>query len=162
MITEIQTSLMRVGSLRLITSKGSFSRFKKTQLSIVNPKAREKSGSSVNMNKNKGHNPTIFKVDKDAKIRNRYNQVPHLTQDTNAKVTNSQLDTTNKSQEVSSLQGTNNQTRSKALQTQNRKNINDPQKKYRIGTVSENILLKGLNRFQGAKLTLNSDVDQDT
>ena len=36
-----------------------------------------------------------------AKIRNRYNQVPHLTQDTNGKVTNSQLDTTNESQEVS-------------------------------------------------------------
>ena len=32
---------------------------------------------------------------------NRYNQVPHLTQDTNGKVTNSQLDTTNESQEVS-------------------------------------------------------------
>ena len=36
-----------------------------------------------------------------AKIRNRYNQVPHLTQDTNGKVTNSQLDTTNESQEDS-------------------------------------------------------------
>ena len=36
-----------------------------------------------------------------AKIRNRYNQVPHLTQDTNGKVTNSQLDNTNESQEVS-------------------------------------------------------------
>ena len=32
---------------------------------------------------------------------NRYNQVPHLTQNTNGKVTNSQLDTTNESQEVS-------------------------------------------------------------
>ena len=32
---------------------------------------------------------------------NRYNQVPHLTQDTNGKVTNSKLDTTNESQEVS-------------------------------------------------------------
>ena len=42
-----------------------------------------------------------FKVSKGAKIRNRYNQVPHLTQDTNGKVTNSQLDTTNESQEVS-------------------------------------------------------------
>ena len=41
------------------------------------------------------------KVSKGAKIRNRYNQVPHLTQDTNGKVTNSQLDTTNESQEVS-------------------------------------------------------------
>ena len=35
---------------------------------------------------------------KDAKMRNRYKQVPHLIQDTNGKVTNSQLDTTNKSQ----------------------------------------------------------------
>ena len=36
-----------------------------------------------------------YKVSKGAKIRNRYNQVPHLTLDTNGKVTNSQLDTTN-------------------------------------------------------------------
>ena len=40
----------------------------------------------------------------DAKIRNRYNQVPHLTQDTNGKVTNSQVDTTNERQEVSPFQ----------------------------------------------------------
>ena len=32
----------------------------------------------------------LLKVSKGAKIRNRYNQVPHLTQDTNGKVTNSQ------------------------------------------------------------------------
>ena len=33
---------------------------------------------------------TVFvKVSKGAKIRSRYNQVPHLTQDTNGKVTNS-------------------------------------------------------------------------
>ena len=32
----------------------------------------------------------IYIVSKVAKIRNRYNQVPHLTQDTNGKVTNSQ------------------------------------------------------------------------
>ena len=42
-----------------------------------------------------------MKVSKGAKIRNRYNQVPHLTQDTNGKVINSQSDTTNESQEVS-------------------------------------------------------------
>ena len=30
-----------------------------------------------------------IKVSKGAKIRNRYNQVPHLTQETNGKVTNS-------------------------------------------------------------------------
>ena len=40
------------------------------------------------------------KVSKGAKIRNRYNKAPHLTQDTNGKVTNLQLDTTNESQEV--------------------------------------------------------------
>ena len=33
---------------------------------------------------------TGAKVSNGAKIRNRYNQVPHLTQDTNGKVTNSQ------------------------------------------------------------------------
>ena len=43
----------------------------------------------------------FLKARKGAKIRNRYNQVPHLTQDTNGKVSNSQLDTTNESQEVS-------------------------------------------------------------
>ena len=41
------------------------------------------------------------KVIKGAKIRNRYNQVPYLTQDTYGKVTTSQLDTTNESQNVS-------------------------------------------------------------
>ena len=41
------------------------------------------------------------KVSKGAKIRNRYDQVQHLTQDTNGKVTNSELDSTNESQEVS-------------------------------------------------------------
>ena len=45
--------------------------------------------------------PMLIKVSKGAKIRNQYNQVPHLTQDTNGKVTYSQLDTTNESQEVS-------------------------------------------------------------
>ena len=43
----------------------------------------------------------LSKVSKGANIRNRYNQVPHLTQDTNGKVTNLQSDTTKESQEVS-------------------------------------------------------------
>ena len=47
------------------------------------------------------HKKTLTKVCKGAKIRNRYNQVPHVTQYTNGKVTNSQLDTTNESREVS-------------------------------------------------------------
>ena len=41
-----------------------------------------------------------MEVRKRAKIRNLYNQTPHLTQDTNGKVTTSQLDITNDSQEV--------------------------------------------------------------
>ena len=47
------------------------------------------------------HHRETVKVSKGAKIKNRYNQVPHLTQDTNGKVTNSQLDTTNENQDVS-------------------------------------------------------------
>ena len=35
-------------------------------------------------------------------------------------------------------------------------------KKHRLETVSKNILLEGLNRFHGANLNLNSDVNQDT
>ena len=41
------------------------------------------------------------KVRKRANIRNRYNQVPRLTLDTNGKVTNSQLYITDESQEIS-------------------------------------------------------------
>ena len=44
------------------------------------------------------HRNQTVKVSKGAKIRNRYNQVTHLTQDTNGKVINSQQDTTNESQ----------------------------------------------------------------
>ena len=44
---------------------------------------------------------TLYYVSKGAKIRNRYNQLPHLTQDTHGKVKSSQLGTTNESQEVS-------------------------------------------------------------
>ena len=42
----------------------------------------------------------LFQARKRAKIRNRYNQAPHLAQDTNGKVT-SQLDITNESHEDS-------------------------------------------------------------
>ena len=50
---------------------------------------------------NAGMHVTVVKVMKRAKIRNRYNQAMYLTRDTNGKVTISQLDITNKSQEVS-------------------------------------------------------------
>ena len=44
---------------------------------------------------------------------------------------------------------------SKACQTQDIDNTNYPQKKYRLGTVSKNILPEGLNRFHSANLTLS-------
>ena len=43
----------------------------------------------------------ITKVRKLAKIRKRYNQVPHLTQDTTLESNNNTINITNKSQEVS-------------------------------------------------------------
>ena len=55
-------------------------------------------GRNSRTHTNKG---MYIKVNKGAKITNRYNQVPHLIQDGNGKVTNSQSDTTNESQEVS-------------------------------------------------------------
>ena len=80
-------------------------------------------------------------VSKGAKTRNRYNQVPHLTQDTNGKVTNSQLDTINESQEVSPFPAGDNkahinrhvQRHSKHKTEQHRKST----ERYRLGTVSK-------------------------
>ena len=40
--------------------------------------------------------------------------------------------------------------------------MNDPLKKYRLGTVSKKNLMEGFNQFHGANLTLVSDVDQET
>ena len=45
----------------------------------------------------------VKKVRKRSKMRHRYNQAPHLTQDTNGRVTTSQLDITNESQEISPI-----------------------------------------------------------
>ena len=82
------------------------------------------------------------KVNKGAKIRNRYNQVSHLTQDTNGKVTNSQLETTNENQEVSPFPAGDhkahiNRRTQRHSKHKTEKNIKDPLKKYRLGTVSK-------------------------
>ena len=74
-------------------------------------------------------------VSKGTKIRNRYNQVPHLTQDTNGKVTNSQLDTTNESQEVSPFPAGDHKAhinRCAQMHSKHKteKNIEDPQASY--------------------------------
>ena len=107
-----------------------------------------------------------MKVSKGAKNRNRYNQVPHLTQDTNGKVTNSQLDTTNGSQEVSPFQAGDHNSHIKRRTQRHSKH--EAEKKHKRSTKEvppwnsqKNILLEGLNRFHGANHTLNSDVDQD-
>ena len=89
------------------------------------------------------HTPyNVIKVSKVAKIRSRYNQVPHLTQDTNGKVTNSQLDTTNESQEVSPFPAGDHKAHitdahKGIANIRQNQNIKDPQKKYRLGTVSK-------------------------
>ena len=38
-----------------------------------------------------------------------------------------------------------------SIAKQDRNNIDDPQKKHRLGTVSRSILLEGLNRFNSAQ-----------
>ena len=65
---------------------------------------------------------------------NRYNQAPHLTQDTNGKVTTSQLDITNESQEVRPFPvGDHKASINRRTSTYNKKldrnNINDAQMK---------------------------------
>ena len=85
--------------------------------------------------------PTSY-ASKGAKNRNRYNQVPHLTQDSNGKVTHSQLDARNESQEVSPFQAGDhkahiNRRAQRHFKHKTEKNIKYPQKKYRLGTVSK-------------------------
>ena len=98
-----------------------------------------------------------MKVRKRAKIRNRYNQAPHLTQDTNVKETTSQLDITNESQEVSLFpvgdhKASINRRARKHSKKQDRNNKNDPQK-HRLGTVSKKIILEA---FSGRLCTKHS------
>ena len=75
------------------------------------------------------------KVSKGGKIRNRYNQVPHLPQDTNSIVTNSQ----NESQEVSIFPAGDHKAhinrRAQRHSKYKTKNIKDPRKKYRLEMV---------------------------
>ena len=88
----------------------------------------------------------FLKVKKRAKIRNLYKQAPHLTKDTNGKLTTSQLDITYESQQVSPFQtGDHKASINRCAQKHNKNkinNINDPEKKHRLGTVSKNILLE--------------------
>ena len=84
----------------------------------------------------------ITKVSKGAKIRNQYNQVPHLTQDTNGKVTNSQLETTNTSQVDSPFPAGDHKSHiNRRVQRQSKHKTAQKHKrstkKYRLGTVGK-------------------------
>ena len=90
----------------------------------------------------RGGEVNMIKVSKGAKISNPYNQVPHLTQDTNGKVTNSQLDTINESQEGSPFPAGDhkayiNRRTQRHSKHKTEKNTKDPQKKYGLGAVSK-------------------------
>ena len=92
-----------------------------------------------------------IKVSKGAKIRNQYNQVPHLTQDTNGKVTNSQLDTTNESQEVSPFPAGDHKAHINRRAQRHSKHKTEKKHKRSTKEVPPwngqyNILLEGLNR----------------
>ena len=99
------------------------------------------------------------KVSKGAKIKSRYNQVPHPTQDTNGKVTNSQLDTTNESQEVSPFPAGDHKAHINRRAQRHSKYKTEQKHKRSTKEVppvngQKNILLEGLNRFDGAKVGL--------
>ena len=80
----------------------------------------------------------LVKVSKGAKIGNQYNQVPHLTKDTNGKVTNSQLDTTNESQEVSPFPAGDHKARiNRRVQRHNKHKIEKTKKIHKRSTALE-------------------------
>ena len=102
-------------------------------------------------------------VRKTTKIRKRYNQVPHLNNDTSWESNKNTINIANRSQEISpSPAGDHKAAMNRRKSTKNTSHKNDPQKKYGLEAVSKNILPESLNRFHGANLTLRSDVDQDT
>ena len=82
----------------------------------------------------------ILKVRKEAKLRKRYNQVPHLTQDTLQESNKNTIDITNKNQEVRPFQAVDHKAamnRGINMRNTRHKNKNDPQKKYRLGAISK-------------------------
>ena len=91
-----------------------------------------------------------IKVRKTAKIRERYNQVPHLTQDTSWESNKNTINITNKSQEVSPFPAGDHKAamkRRESMRNKRHKNTKYRQKKYRFGTVIKIILQEGLNSF---------------
>ena len=96
----------------------------------------------------------LSKVRKRAKIRNQYNQAPdlgnqwesdnvtirHHKREPKRSALSQQVTTRHQQTEVH-----------ESITKQDRNSINDPQKKHRLGLVSKNILLEGLNRSNDAQ-----------
>ena len=110
---------------------------------------------------------SVKKVRKRAKIRNRDNQAPHLTQNTNGKMTTSKLDITNESQEVSPFPAVDH----KASINRRTRNHNKNKTKITQMIPKRSIALERSLKYitGGLKpvsrrtiLILSSDVDQDT
>ena len=106
--------------------------------------------SQTNVCSYKTRNHVSNKVSKKAKIRNRYNQVPHLAQDTTWKSDkNTRKHHIHESQEASPFPAGDHKAamirQESITNTHNINNIKDPQKKHRLGTVSRIFLLEGLN-----------------
>ena len=81
---------------------------------------------------------SVFKVSKGAKIRNRYNQVPYMTQDTNEKVTNLQQAITNESQQdIPSQAGDHKAHINRRLQRHSKHKTEKTQKINKISTALE-------------------------
>ena len=97
---------------------------------------------------------SFVKGGKRAKIRNRYNQATHLPRIPMGgdKVTIKHHKREPRGQPFSQQVTTKHQQTDvhESITKQDRNNINDPQKKHRLGTVSKSILLEGFNRFNGA------------
>ena len=81
---------------------------------------------------------SLNKSNKVAKIRNRYNQVPHLNQDTNGKVTNSQkTPPTRAKRSAPSQQATTKHTQTDAHKTQQTQDRTKTQKTHKRSTAPE-------------------------
>ena len=82
--------------------------------------------------------PAVVEVRKEANIRNRYNQVPYLTQNTTWESDKNTIK--HHKQELSPFPAGDHKAamnRRESIKTQDINNTNDPQKKYRLGTASK-------------------------
>ena len=98
--------------------------------------------------------------------RSGIDTIKYLAHDTNGKVTNSQLDTTNESQEGSPLPAGDHKAHiNSRAQRHSKQKTEKTQNIHKRSTTLErsvNILPEVINQFHGANLALNSDVGQKT